>query len=72
MVSQVTTGSTFSNTSPRPLFVNRDGGMTVNGFVVSADGQRFFYTAPNPGAAAHEINLVLNWVQELKTKSAGR
>jgi hypothetical protein len=34
-------------------------------FAVAPDGESSFYTAPNPAEPAHEIRVVLNWLQEL-------
>ena len=72
MVSRVTTGATFSHSVPGPLFVSTDHALGVSGFVVSADGQRLLYPAPNPDAAAKEIHVVFNWVEELKARVAKR
>jgi len=69
MVSAVSTGATFTNTIPRPVFVT---GGTSAGFVVTADGQRFIYAAPNPDAAASEIHVVLNWTAEVEARLAQR
>jgi Tol biopolymer transport system component len=60
MVSRVTTGASFTHATPQPLFVTPPGAMSLTGFVVSGDGQRFYYAAPSPDASAHEIRVVLN------------
>jgi hypothetical protein len=69
MVSRVTTDASFAHSTPQPLFVTPPGAMSQTGFVVSADGQRIYYAAPNPDAAAHEIRVVLNLAGVLKAKS---
>ena len=70
MVSSVATGAGFTHSAPRPLF--DAPGIGTNGFVVTADGQRFIYAAPNPDAAVGEIQVVLNWAEELKARAAPR
>ncbi len=68
MVARVTTGASFAHTPPQPLFVTPPGTMSLNGFVVSADGQRIYYAAPSPDAVAHEIRIVFNLAGVLKAK----
>ncbi len=69
MVSQVSTGTPFSNTVPRPLFVWGDpGSRGPPSYDVASDGQRFVIAARNPEAPAREIHVVLNWFEELKAK----
>ena len=38
----------------------------MRGFGVAPDGQHFAILAPNPDSPAREINVVLNWFEELK------
>ena len=72
MVSSVTTGTSFTATPPRPLFALTGLHDYLEGFIVSADGQRFIYLAPNPDAAATEIHVVLNWAEEVRATMAER
>ena len=34
-------------------------------FAVSRDGRSIYFVAPNPSSAAHEINVAVNWLQDL-------
>jgi Tol biopolymer transport system component len=70
MVSTVATGAGFTHSAPRPLFTAP--GIGGQGFVVTADGQRFIYPAPNPDAAVGEIQVVLNWAKEVSARLTGR
>ena len=63
MAARVSTEGTFSREVPRLLF--EDGNY---GYDVAPDGQRFLITVPNPDAPAREIEVVVNWVEELKAK----
>ena len=69
MVSDVTTGENFSYSTPRTLFVSSN---FLQGwwYAVSPDGQRILYPARNPDAPAREIEVVLNWFEDLKTKES--
>ena len=66
MVSQVSTGASFTNAVPRPLFAR--GEYDALGYDVAEDGQRFLVAAWNPDAPAREIQVVLNFFEELKAK----
>ncbi|MEJ2203975.1 MAG: hypothetical protein P8170_07685 [Gemmatimonadota bacterium] len=66
MVTEVTTGSSFLNTTPQPLFVSAGFASNELWYAVSPDGQRFLYPAANPEAPAEEIHVVVNWFEELR------
>ncbi len=40
------------------------------GFDVTRDGQRFLMLLANEGQAVTQVNVVLNWVEELKRRVA--
>jgi hypothetical protein len=56
-------------TTPRALFARPELAALEYGFSVSADGRRFLIPTRNPDASAREINVVLNWFEELKAKA---
>ncbi len=60
----VTTGATFNVTKPRLLASQ----WHYESYDVSPDGQRFVVVSKGPGSQASQINLVLNWTEELKRK----
>jgi len=74
------TGQAIESGPPRRLFGMRDisagykGGrdndFTFNVYEVSPDGQRFLLVKPPVGRASGltQINMVLNWFEELKQK----
>ena len=62
MAARVSTEGTFSREVPRLLFE------PIGGYDVAADGQRFLITVPNPDAPAREIEVVVNWVEELRRR----
>ncbi|MCH7717336.1 MAG: protein kinase [Gemmatimonadetes bacterium] len=64
MAAKVSTQGLFRRETPRPLFALPD----VEGYDVTADGQRFLVKVQNPNAPAAEIHVVLNWFEELKAK----
>jgi eukaryotic-like serine/threonine-protein kinase len=69
MAVDVTTQPTFTPGKPRMLF--QGPYLTTNQalpyYAVAPDGQRFLMVKANePGAAATQINVVLNWFEELK------
>ncbi len=63
MAARVSTEGTFSREVPRLLFEG-----PIAGYDVAPDGQRILITVPNPDAPAREIEVVVNWVEELKAK----
>jgi eukaryotic-like serine/threonine-protein kinase len=72
MAVDIATQSGFSAGTPRMLFEGRynpAAGTTPN-YDVSLDGQRFLMIKPNEAgeAAPTQINVVLNWFEELKQK----
>ena len=62
MVVSIQTRPTFQAGSPRVLFDMRS---YKPGFDISPDGQRFLMIKPPKGEAG-QINVVLNWFEELK------
>jgi len=57
-------GRSLRSEAPRVLFPDPDTPMPQ--FSVAPDGQHFAILAANPDAPAREINVVLNWFEELK------
>jgi len=71
MAVDITTQPGFSVGKPRSLFQGRyQAGPTLNAnYDVSPDGQRFLMLKPSDTQqAATQINVVLNWFEELKQK----
>jgi Tol biopolymer transport system component/predicted Ser/Thr protein kinase len=72
MAVDITTQPTFTAGSPRLLFAGRyeQGPNYTPGYDVSPDGQRFLMVKPSEQAQAAptQINVVLNWFEELKQK----
>ena len=65
VVSRVSTGG-FDWETPRALFAQPDLADLMHGYGVTADGRRFLVPTRNPEAAVTEINIVLNWLEELE------
>ena len=73
MAADVTTQPGFSAGKPRKLFegsyVRSDWPLASMTYDVSADGQRFLMVkATEQASSATEINIVLNWFEELKRR----
>jgi serine/threonine-protein kinase len=72
MAVDIATQPTFASGKPRMLFEGQYSPApgTANNFDVSSDGQRFLMIKPNEAgeAAPTQINVVLNWFEELKQK----
>jgi len=72
MAVEVTTQGTFSAGKPKMLFEGpyQPTPLTSTNYDVSPDGQRFLMLEPieSAGAAPAQINVVLNWFEELKQK----
>jgi serine/threonine-protein kinase len=66
MVSRVSTTGGFDWDAPRALFAEPDLADLMHGFGVTADGRSFLMPTRNPDAAVTEINVVLNWFEELE------
>jgi serine/threonine protein kinase/dipeptidyl aminopeptidase/acylaminoacyl peptidase len=65
MAVDVTTSPSFSSGTPKMLFEGQD----LSNWDVSPDGQRFLMIKPvEQQQAATQINVVLNWFEELKQK----
>jgi hypothetical protein len=72
MAADVSTQPTFSSGRPRMLFqgkyVRSDFPLTGFAYDVSSDGQRFLMVEETGGNTAAQINVVLNWAEELKRR----
>jgi Tol biopolymer transport system component len=72
MVVDIATQPGFSAGKPRMLFEGpyRPTVTTIQNYDLSPDGQRFLMLKPteSAGAAPAQINVVLNWFEELKQK----
>jgi eukaryotic-like serine/threonine-protein kinase len=71
MAVEITTQPSFSASKPKMLFEGRytmTSGATFPDYDVSLDGQRFLMLKPveQEQAAPTQINVVLNWTEELK------
>jgi len=69
------TGDALSIGDTRKLFEMRAAtGRTANhaGYAVSPDGKQFLILRPDPRAIPTQINVVLNWFDELKAKVPAR
>jgi len=71
MAVDITTQPSFSASKPKMLFEKRyvsPGGGTFPNYDVSPDGQRFLMLKPvqQEQAESTQINIVLNWTEELK------
>ncbi len=70
MAVEVTTQPAFAAGKPRMLFEGRYQPSPVQStnYDVSPDGQRFLMLKPTDQAAPAQINVVLNWFEELKRR----
>jgi serine/threonine-protein kinase len=74
MAVEITTQPSFSLSNPRMLFEGpyEPAAVPVSNYDVSPDGQRFLMFKPSEQeltqAASTQINVVLNWFEELKQK----
>jgi serine/threonine-protein kinase len=70
MAVDVTTQGTFSAGKPRVLFEGSyvPTPLTFQDYDVSPDGQRFLMLKPDKAQFPPQINVVLNWSEELKQK----
>ena len=73
MAVDITTQPSFAAGKPRMLFegkVRTESGTTFANYDVSPDGQRFLMLKPaeQAQAAPTQINVVLNWFEELKRR----
>ena len=74
MAVEVTTQPTFSAGKPKALFEGQyvpvSPGLTGTAYDVSADGQRFLMVKETEASiSATQINVVLNWFEELKRRA---
>ena len=74
MIVQVSTGPTWSAETPVPLFPapyvldNAAGGGGNPNYDVAPDGERFIFVERDSPGAPPQINVVLNWFEELKAR----
>ena len=73
MAVEVTAQPTFSAGKPKVLFEGQylpvQAGLMSTAYDVSPDGQRFLMIkASEQGQAPSQINVVLNWFEELKRR----
>jgi Tol biopolymer transport system component len=72
MAADVAAQPTFSSGRPRMLFqgeyVRSEFPLTGFAYDVSPDGQRFLMVEETGGTTAAQINVVLNWAEELKRR----
>jgi hypothetical protein len=69
MVVAVETGADFIAGKPKFLFEVdglRDAGQGGPNYDITPDGRHFVFTKPKPQPPATQINVVLNWFEELK------
>ena len=70
MVVDVSTSPDLTLSQPRVLFEQRyafGSGQTIANYDVSADGQRFVMVKDD--SASGRLNIVLNWLEELKARA---
>jgi hypothetical protein len=68
MVAAVRTEARFGVEDIQPLFtVSVESGDVAN-YDVAPDGERFLIRVRNPAALATEIQVVVNWFEELKER----
>ena len=63
MAVEVETEPGFEAQTPRSLF---EASFRLGQYDVAPDGQRFLFVVPVGGSAPDQINVVLNWAEELK------
>ena len=70
MAAEIATQPSFSAGKPKMLFQGpyQPSPAPNANYDVSADGQRFLMIKPPEQAAPTQINVVLNWFEELKQK----
>jgi serine/threonine-protein kinase len=67
MVVTVETVPEFSFSAPKELFSGRyESGRDSANYDITPDGDRFIMTKPEEGAEPTQINVVVNWDEELK------
>jgi dipeptidyl aminopeptidase/acylaminoacyl peptidase len=67
----VRTSPTFSASPPKPLFEDRyarQGGGFYSNYDVSKDGREFLMLEPEQEIADAQLNVILNWFEELKRR----
>jgi Tol biopolymer transport system component len=75
LAATITSSGKLSVSDSRQLFeVQAASGTSTQeaGYSVSPDGRRFLVQLPDPRAIPTQINVVLNWFEELKAKAPSR
>ena len=54
--------------SPHPLFDRSDYYFEFHSYDVSPDGRRFLMIRRDPGSVPRQLNVILNWSDELRAK----
>ncbi|UCC97410.1 MAG: PD40 domain-containing protein, partial [Phycisphaerales bacterium] len=61
------TGPEFSASAPKELFSGRyESGRIAGNYDITPDGKRFIMIKPEEGSEPTQINVVLNWLEELE------
>jgi len=69
MVVTVETVPEFSASAPKELFSGRyESGRIVGNYDITPDGKRFIMIKPEEGSEPTQVNVVLNWFEELKRR----
>lgn len=69
MVAEIATQPTFSGSKPSVLFEGRYENLSWEpNYDISPDGQRFLMLKSLDNASPNQINVVLNWLEELKRR----
>jgi hypothetical protein len=67
LVAEVTTQPSFRASQPKVLFEGRYDTVPWNAnYDVTPDGQRFLMVQPAEPTSQSQLNVVLNWFEELK------
>jgi hypothetical protein len=74
MAADARTQPVFTASSPRPLFTGNFVGSPngVSGYDVSPDGKRFLKVQSTGSDQTNQINIVVNWLEELKQRAGAR
>ena len=64
--------SALTAMKPRLLFSKRRTGLPgIAGYDVDSEGRRFIMTQENAAGPGTQLNVVVNWFEELKAKAGG-
>ena len=68
MVAEVTTGESFTYGTPRTLFTEPNM-VDLWAYDVGPDSESFFLSLLNPESRARQIDVTVNWLQDLKFRA---